>query len=177
MPSAASSNRNPNVHQIHSSANPSPGVPPSSSSELISHRAAPPVVHSQVQPPSAKARQPESVDAQAPADHRIENLRSPSPASSYYTDAPEDIEPTRSQVHHDPKTRNPARVTPSAPSINPMSGVSASSSSSIVMVDPLVAQSAILSKPPNQTPPPPDAPAQKKGSDSFYKRVLRKIGW
>ncbi|KAG9023964.1 hypothetical protein FS837_005549 [Tulasnella sp. UAMH 9824] len=177
MPSAASFNRDPKVNPIHSTANPSPGVPPSRSFEIVPHRAAPPVVHPQRQPPSMNARPPEVVGAQAAVDPTDEDPRSPSPASSVYTDAREDVGPPQSQIHHDSKTRNPARVTPSAPSTNSMAPVSASSSSSIVMVDPLVAQTAILSKPENQTSPTPGAPAKKRGSDSFYRRVLRKIGF
>ncbi|KAG9022622.1 hypothetical protein FS837_006265 [Tulasnella sp. UAMH 9824] len=175
--SAASSNHNPKVNPTRSGANLSPGGPPPSSFEPVLHPAAPPVVHSQLRPQLANARPPEIVGAQAPVDHRIENPRSSSPASSVYTDAQEDVGPPQSQIHHDSKTRNPARVTPSAPSNNSMAPVSASSSGSIVMVDPLVAQTAILSKPENQTSPTPDAPTKKRGSDSFYRRVLRKIGF
>lgn len=175
LPPAAPSNHNPQ-HAIHSSVIHSPDTPPLGSSPSISPGAAPPAVHPQPKPPPPKAGLPEIVGTQPPEDHRIDNPRSPSPTSSHYSDAQEDVEPPGSEVHGYARIQQPARTLSNAPSTNPMPVVSASSSSSIVVV-PSVTQSAILSSPEDKAIVTPEVPAQKPGPDSFFKRIRRKIGW
>ncbi|KAG8923743.1 hypothetical protein FRC01_012399 [Tulasnella sp. 417] len=155
-----------------SNANPSLGALALNSPALDSPRATPPVLLSQLEPLRAQAHPPGTVGPQASVDRRVADLRSPSPASSHYSDAGEDFEKASSQVTRDRGSRQSVRIPPST---NQMPMVSAASSSSMVLVDTSASQNATLSTPEKQADVDTAAPVHKQAPDLFAKRVVKRF--